>query len=275
MPRRSNKTKKASVKRRRFTWKQRGSGFFNTLVSAAKKLTTEMKSSAVASNPVAASKPVAAASKPVAVASNPVAVASNPVAAASNPVASVQAFDKNHPIIKLLGKVNEVVINYIKDKNSFCDNIPSRVSKGLSFVSSFVSRRPPPVPKFKSAEDIFDGLLQFLYNNRQTYVDAVFQLKKQFGINAEIDVLRPFLGRIPIPFAVTIIKKVFFAEPGHLSGIYESINTVTRDPNFEKFCTTTTTNSDLIALAKKLIRQIADKMKLPMKIKAALASESW
>ena len=147
-------------------------------------------------------------------------------------------------------RVKAVVINYIKNKKSFCDN-----------------------QKFKKAEIIFDGLLQFLYNNRQTYVDAVFQLKKQFGINAEIDVLRPFLGRIPIPFAVTIIKKVFFAEPGHLSGIYASIDTVIRDPAVAPYCSDP--NSDPILFAKKLIRQIADKMKLPMKIKAALASESW
>jgi len=262
MPRRSNKTKKASVKRRRFTRKQRGSGLWNLVTSAAKKLTTEMNPKPVA----VASNPVAVASNPVAVASNPVAVASNPVAVASNPVAvaSVQSFDQNHPIIKLLGKVKNVVIDYIKDKKSFCDN-----------------------QKFKKAEKIFDGLLQFLYNNRQTYVDAVFQLKKQFGINAEIDVLRPFLGRIPIPFAVTIIKKVFFAEPGVLKRIHDAINTVISDPQLQNFCTTISnsdktdelakkSNSDKTdEFAKKLIRQIADKMKLPMKIKTALVSESW
>ena len=262
MSRRSNKTKKASIKRRRFTRKQRGSGFFfNRIVSSvaavadvAKKLTKEMK-------PVAAASP---APKPVVATASP---APKPVAAApaASPAQSAPTLDKNNPIIKVLIKVKEVVKNYITDKSSFCDNT-SILSKGLSLITG-------SAPKFKSAEKIFDGLLQFLYNNRQTYVDAVFQLKKQFGINTEIDILRPFLGRFPIPFAVTMIKKVFFAEPGHLSGIYASINTVIRDPAVAPFCTTQKT--DLIAFAKKLIRQIADKMKLPMKIKNALASESW
>ena len=257
MPRRSNKTKKASVKRRRFTRKQRGgasflNGLLASAISAAKKLTEK--------------KPVAASPAP-----KPVAAAASP---APTPVASVQTFDKNHPIIKLLGTVKEVVKNYITDKSLFCEK-PSTLNK----ITNYFARRAPTALKFKTADKIFDGLLIFLYKNRNDLLEVVFNLKKKMvGVNLADNALKTTilgLSYVPSPLLTTTIKKFFFAEPGVINNIHASITTLITDPKFKNFCTTTPTSDETDALAKKLMKQIADNMKLPVVIKNALASDSW
>jgi len=188
---------------------------------------------------------------------------------ASQTAKSITETPKNvNKFITLLKEIKKVIIDYIKNKKSFCD-MPSIFERGFNRLTQKKSK----VAVFKSPDKIFDGFLQFLYNNRQKYVDFVFLVQSTSGIKIELSALRPLLGRIPIPFAVTVIKKMFFADPAVINNIHASISSVITDPAVAKFCAAS--NSDLNEFAKKLITHIAEKMKLSAEKKAAINSPNW
>lgn len=150
-----------------------------------------------------------------------------------------------------LTDVKPVVLAYINATGSFCI-IPSRAS----IAYSFIARKAPTGPTFKTPEQIFDGFLAFLYKNRFQYIQLVTKLQKILNIDIPIDKeavgVMSLTSYLPGSQRGIILTIKAFIDPNALKALYAAIQSVLVNESAAKVC-----SSDKSEFAKKLIIAVA------------------
>ena len=151
-----------------------------------------------------------------------------------------------------LTDVKPVVLAYINATGSFCI-IPSMASKAYSFMA----RKAPTGPTFKTPEQIFDGFLAFLYKNRFQYIQLVTKLQKILNIDIPIDKeavgVMSLTSYLPGSQRGIILTIKAFIDPNALKALYDAINSVLVNESAATVCI----SLDKSEFAKKLIIAVA------------------